>query len=456
MFEGIPDSNLGKFEFKVKSVDAYTGKMFLLFTIDVSDSMNDKVNKYVKKIDFVVRVLENIANYMCEHSELDIVVQINKFNDDCTVVLPATRITSETISSTREIISKIAADRMTNIELALKKSKEAFTEYTNNEYKQVHFFLTDGNSNRGECSITKLVKMVDTEIPHVFIGFGTDHNARFLKQCASVNSENIYMFIDSFEDTGKAYGEALHNFLYTVVKNVELEISGGTFYDGEKNIWTNKITIPAVFSEQTKNIYIRKNGNEPIEIQTSVSGKLNSVVSSTQHSIETNNIESMKHYYRLVSLKLLYDCIHIEQDEDGDEDGNRMKELKKEMKNLFTEMKKWIRSNGLEGDVFAKVTCDDLQIAYLTLGTENGYMFGLSRQTSAVRETSYRMTPTSLSSQRQNQMRMRNRVFRFHNPDFDENEDPEDNIETCQLNLTSDDLFTTPNTQSLMRDISRA
>jgi hypothetical protein len=101
------------------------------------------------------------------------------------------------------------------------------------------------------------------------------------------------------------------------------------------------------------------------------------------------NVDYTRYIYRQKTLQLLSDL------NDYSKKTSEMKiYLKNNIRDLFSEIKKYMVDNELRDDKFLKNLCDDIYIAYRTLGTKYGSMYTYARQTSQGTQRCYTMSQT--------------------------------------------------------------
>ena len=202
----------------------------ILFTIDISGSMNDRCKDKKTKMQHAIHTTKNIISIFEKSVNKNIQIEIIGFDDEIEKVLPWTIINSETVDVIKQQIYKLEPRGSTDIELALKTAIKSFDkqEQFQTKAQKTHIFLTDGNSTKGEDSPTILRSIVeqdqdkDKSINHIFIGFGRDHNAYLLQTLAS--KKDSYYFVDEIENTGLVFGEIIHGIMYKALENIEITI----------------------------------------------------------------------------------------------------------------------------------------------------------------------------------------------------------------------------------------
>jgi predicted house-cleaning noncanonical NTP pyrophosphatase (MazG superfamily) len=412
--EQIPVPMEGDTKFGVLNFTAVTSKETLneldfLFIVDCSYSMSDMCSDNKTKMQHIIHTLKNMILFFNEHPNVKINITINAFDVEIYPIVSRTKITRDNL---REIILKV--ERIvplgsTNIELALRKSREEInrlvTEFPHTIVN--HVFMTDGESVEGTKNITILQSLVVPTVTNAFVGFGIEHDAALLNGLSSVG-KSAYYFIDKLESAGLVYGEILHGIIYNLLTNVEITIENGFIYNYKTNTWVNSLEIGDIVSEANKTYNIIS--STPDECRINITGSMDGLVMSFPSTIAENTDLSI-HAYRQRTLQILYDvnqyCIvkqkpldfsnsllHVQDIHFADEQEHREK-LGTELANLIEEIKKYMADNTLEDNKILKNLCDDIYICYRTFGTKFGTMYCTARQTSQGSQRQYTASESS-------------------------------------------------------------
>jgi len=410
------DEKFGTITLKINKTNITTTPTLFLFTIDTTGSMSESAYKNVSKMTVVKQTFNSMITYL-SNLETPIYIRVHSFNETVKVVVNNMLITNVNYT---EIISKIdnlLPDRSTNIGDALKNANDLMEKYSNENpnHQVVHIFMTDGEATFGITNEGELTKLVNTSFSNNFVGFGLDHNASLLKKLSDLeNSE--YMFVDNMENTTMIYGETIHRYLYSAIKNAELVIENGVIYNWKTNTWDNKLVEPIIISEVEKVYHIKSKNIEELEI------KLYGVIDSDNNNSQLlDTIELMPDLISLNNIKNEQQIDEQEIDEDNyviqpndlskyifrqrtqellfisknlvDNDSSETNNFKTELKSFFTIMRDYMKNNDLLKDKFMITLCDDICITYRSVGTPVGLMYSASRSTSQGRQQTYNVTP---------------------------------------------------------------
>jgi hypothetical protein len=216
------------------------------------------------------------------------------------------------------------------------------------------------------------------------------------------------------ENTTMIYGETIHRYLYSAIKNAEIVIENGVIYNWKTNTWDNKLVEPIIVSEVEKIYHIKTNNIENLDIelngvidndQTNIrlldtievipdlmilkpnhTEEPDSIIDEDNYEIEPTNLS--KYMFRQRTQELLFISKNI-----FDKDVAEKNIFKTELKSFFKVMRDYMKTNDLLKDKFMVTLCDDISITYRSFGTSVGLMYSASRATSQGRQQTYNVTP---------------------------------------------------------------
>lgn len=400
----------------------------MFFTIDASGSMSDICSDGRTKMDHIHHTLENMLRIFHENKKCHISLHVQSFDTDVkTIISNVSDIRESDIDRLVYLSRKIRPAGSTNIEIALKSANEEILQYygANPDVEIVHIFLTDGDITNGSCDYNLLLQLVSKHCINIFIGYGTDHNSQLLSHL-STEKGNEYRFVDALEKAGLVYGEVIHGLLYKAIEDVTLTGINTELYNYQTNTWVTSLEIGNLLNEQEKTFHIRSKNTEDCHV--SMFGK--TIVQTRQ--FQTINIYELqtviipilgdqtatdlrKYIFRQKTQELLYkskknseqirmmdsrfDQMRPFEDRLDDEDNletiqEQYRSIKKELSDFHKVMLNYMNDNQLENNPMLKMLCDDIYIAYKTVGTSLGNMYTTARQTSNGRQQSYMCSAT--------------------------------------------------------------
>uniref|UniRef100_A0A6C0LS76 VWFA domain-containing protein n=1 Tax=viral metagenome TaxID=1070528 RepID=A0A6C0LS76_9ZZZZ len=415
------NETFGILSIKMKKTKKTEFPTLLLFTVDITGSMNEPAYHNVSKLDVVKQTFKSMVRYMVSLDTTNIRLRVHAFNEEVEVVIDNMIVNKENEENILSIIQSLEADNSTNIEKALNYANDTITSILEKEpnLQVSHIFMTDGDPTAGECNPSKLANMVNNNFPNVFIGFGSTHNVLLLKKLSDYENCD-YLFVDNMEKSSLVYGETLHRYIYPALKNVEIVLDNGFIYDWKTNTWVERLVEPIIVGEIEKIYHIKT--TRP----TAVCAELYGIVCSTAEvsdpndynmlSGELEHLESVsiipalinvttnkvnddltKYMFRQKTLELLFEAKSIV-------DKPQEKLFKDELKIFFKTMRMYMKTKNLSSDKFLINLCDDISIMYNSIGTQLGMMYTTARQTSQGRQYTYISTPTCKKNREEDNM----------------------------------------------------
>lgn len=412
VYNSEPNSHFAVLKMKTKPKENPESEpidpVYIHFTIDYSGSMCEYSKNRNTKLDIVLHTVKSIVQFLSEKcwgkTERTISFGIDSFNHQYNELFPKMSIPKddEELGDFEKMLSK--KDRAvgnTNIELALKESSKKLNEYRaeNPTHKLLHFFLTDGEPTSGETSAILLSKLTNPHVPTVYMGYGSEHNSKLLK-CLSNHSAlgSCYEYIHDFEKVIDVCGEVLHKYLYSALNAFSMICHGCRIYDSETHQWVTELKHGIVSSDQEL-IYSVIFDTEDIDSDTLIH------IDLLEHDMKIEVAQLLYSFIDLSSNIVLYNDLSVyifrQQviellEKIGDIDDIYFSEIEKfrlSMNALFRNIRNYIKTNRCNesNKKLLNVLCDDLYISYMTLGTDLGQTYSISRQSTHTRQTSYRI-----------------------------------------------------------------
>ena len=400
------NEEFGILDLKANIAPVTTTDTLFLFTIDVTGSMNERVNKASTKLAIVKHAFMSMTQYL---STIDapIYIRIHCFNTNVTALMDTISVKNkEDLATLYDKINSLFADYATDIGLALKEATTYMDAYAeeNPGHQICHVFMTDGNATTGITNNSDLCALVSDRHPSIFIGFGNDHNINLMKDMTN-RPKSFYQYINDMEDTAIIYGESIHQYLYPAVRNVEIKFTDCLVYDWKNNVWTDCIKESIISSEASKIYHVKKTrGNSPY---ATIHGTPYWSTTNEQEDIdiiyelpkllsyetnEENVVDLTKYMLRQKTQELLFAAKSVKNRTD-------VISIKNKLRSLFNQLRKYMKDSDMIEDGFLKQLCDDVCITYRNIGSDAGNMFIMARYTSQGRQQTYSATPRSAASQ---------------------------------------------------------
>jgi hypothetical protein len=421
------NENFGIISLKIKKTNIINIPTLFLFTIDTTGSMDEIAYKRVTKLQVVKQTFRSMIHYLSK-LETHVYIRVHSFNENVSVIIDNILISQDNVNEIIFKIDDLIADRSTNIGEALKQANETMKQYSsdNPTHQMVHIFMTDGEPTCGITNNNELTKIVDTSFTNNFIGFGLDHNAVLLKNLSELeNSE--YLFVDNMENTTLIYGELVHRYLYSAIKNAEIIIENGLIYDWKTNTWNTRLVEPVVVSEIEKiyhikttdinEVFIKLYGIVQCDNDTNKNLQLLDIIDVLPNLLQKNGYDNTDNddgdFIEIVETPLYSDLskymfrqrtqeLLFESKNECHKNVYEKQNFKNELKKLFKTMRNFMKQKDLLKDKFMITLCDDISIIYHSFGTEHGLMYTASRCTSQGRQQTYNVTPVKHNLQRSN------------------------------------------------------
>ena len=396
----IKDAKFGILNLRAISAPISVEIHDLVFMIDCSASMSDACSDGRTKMHHIIHTLKNMILYFKENPDIKNHITINCFDEKIYNIIERCSVTSQNYKDIITKIDEILPRNGTNIELALQHIKETVDEIKMSfpQHNISTIFMTDGDVTVGNRDANTLATLVDPTITNAFIGFGMHHDAVLLNTISS-GDNSAYYFIDKLENSGYVYGEILHDIVYRLLKNIQINVENGFIYDFKKNIWTPSLSIGEIVSEANKIYHICSNNSDECQVNI----KATSVHSAGDVCITIVNEETdedlTKYHYRQRTLQHLFivkDFLKRKRDEnkvvhslfeyvENTVDKTLQKdraEIQQNMTHFIKEMKQFMTENNLNEDKIMKQLCDDIYICYQMFDTKFGDIYVSARLTS--------------------------------------------------------------------------
>ena len=291
--------------------------------------------------------------------------------------------------------------------------------------------MTDGVISQGVTNHKILSKLIDQDIINVFIGFGFDHDSSVMN-ALSDGPNSSYYFIDKLENAGFVYGEILHGVVYRFLTDVVITINEGLIYNFKTNEWATSLAVGEIVSESNKTYHIISNNPSICSAELT----FRKVVDNIQDNIvilREEDVDLTKYIFRQRTQQHLYrakefitknrsepDMWPVEQQIDSTT--SEKQQLKIQLTDYLTELKKFMTDNSLMDDLFYKNLCDDIYISIKTFSTNYGEMYVNARLTSQGTQRAYNVTKIPEIVERGCGIKRQN-ACGWSNNNFDDEED---------------------------------
>ena len=219
----------------------------LVFLIDVSGSMNQD-----NKLPLVKQAFKLLTNNLREEDRVAIVVYAGAAG----MVLPPTSGSNK--AAIIEALDKLEAGGSTaggeGIKQAYKIAKENFVKEGNNRV----ILASDGDFNVGVSSESELVRLIESKrndgIFLSVLGFGLGNYKDSKMEMLADKGNGNYAYIDNFEEAKKVFGKEMGGTLYTIAKDVKLQLEFNPKYVESYRLigYENRIMAAEDFNDDKK------------------------------------------------------------------------------------------------------------------------------------------------------------------------------------------------------------
>ena len=394
--------NFGILQLEMKEVPITKQPIFIEFDVDMSGSMIETDKHRKSRMQYVHNTFENMIRFIASQ-DIEVYIRVDGFDDTIQSIIKTCRVTVDNMEELVKTIKTMIPRGGTNIGLALENANSEIQKYKkeNPTHKLFHILLTDGAATMGERDPSRLSREICQDYVNIFLGVGSGHNTTMLQEFANrKNSE--YRFIDNGDNAGMVYGEILQRILRPAIEDIKIEMTCGEIYDWKSNTWQTYMTEDVIDSEATKTYHIRT--FTPNYVEATIYGRVCVCTADANQGIqELDNVSLIpdllnedgtvvdgpcnlaKYLYRQQTLNFLNICstftVNYYYDHD-DEEHSRNKEMRTQLAKFFRSMRIYMRANDLLNDSFMRTLCDDIVVAYKTVGTSAANMHCTSRNIS--------------------------------------------------------------------------
>ena len=432
------EKHFGKLEISLEDCEMPVNTWDVKFSIDCSGSMSDVCKDSKTKMQHIQHTMANILRMFSECTICKYNVSVSSFDNKYTLLFDFSEINPNNVDELIEKIKKIYPRDSTNLVLPIQQTN---TEMQNRKtafpnHKQLHILLTDGCDTCNSNIYNDLKNIINTEYNFIAFGFGKDHDVKALSMMGE-NSNCHYGYIDELENAGLVYGEYLHAVLYKILNNITITLEDGEIYDWKTNTWSDSLSVPSLDSGASKTYYVRT--TTPKIVSGTVSGNFESdetqtiktldefdtlpdlIVTEEDGSEHVHTVDLTNHAYRYKTLDLMFRSQNVIDNCD-------VIEIKKQIRDYFEEIKKYIEQYNLQDDLFMKKIQDDVYILYKTYGTHYFELYSAARQRSQGNQNV--CTATQMDDLDNHHIPAFGRSHAFHFPDI------QNDVQDNDLNYT--------------------
>jgi hypothetical protein len=388
--------------------DAIDKTLALSLFVDMSESMNSRihVSKTMTQQELVNHTMKNIVSAIAKQEAIRL--HIFGFDNEICEVQSEVVVTPENVKEIHNKIDALLVPRgSTNIENPIKRMQEITFSQMERNILPFNLLVTDGIENIGSGDPDFLKQFLVEKVPYAFMGVGVNCNTFLLSRLAKNTMHGLgeYRFVEDMEDVAVITGKLISEFLFNAMTCITITLSHAEIYDFESGTWNNKINVSKMTHNVMRTFHVRRPIGDTSNIVMVLTGDINSA--SRTHAEEItivpgiapyNVYETARHIVLQLLRRALNDksYINIMRGEREDEESIY---LKREMKELYTEIKIYIEECRFGSVGLFGILLNDLCIASESLSTEFSHANCFARLYSNGVESSY--SPNNLMQVRE-------------------------------------------------------
>ena len=378
------------------------------FSVDISGSMSDTCKDGRDKMHHIRHTLSGILRVFSTISTVSVNVYVQAFDSKVEEIIDFVTVTPANIESLIKKIQNMFPRDETDLKKPLEKMNDIISKrmalFPNQKF--AHIMLTDGEDTRGNTN-DSIVSEVSQEFKNVFIGFGTTHNSVLMEEMTN-GVINDYRFIDKLESSGLVYGEIIHEILYSAIESISITVNNAEIYDWRTDTWEKQIGFHSLPYNVEKTFHIRSASPEL------VTGKITGIPCHHSSSLEelttfsfivdidiesttAPTVDLTKYIYRQKVQELLFMSKNVNSKKrllssNPFKPDPYVTNFKRDIRNFFDHMKRYVKTHMLSDDPFWKVLLDDIYVAMKVFNRPCSHMYTHSRQNSQGRQQTYAVT----------------------------------------------------------------
>ena len=238
------------------------GKYRIHVSLDVSTSMREQ-NRLALAKETIENMIEYLASTSSDNPQLQFWITLTTFSTQARLVLNNMPVNADEVNKLTTLIRNITLESCTNFEASFRLDREIMDAQAvqdkkdgNDDIVTIHIQETDGDITAGNRDEVVLKSMLDPNIEHVFIGYGSDHKAPCLMNLSSVNKSSSYLFLDHPTKMGAYFAQIFCPHFYVSISEVEIKLTGAQFLDIDTGIEVSTMSAMRIAADTTKVYHI--------------------------------------------------------------------------------------------------------------------------------------------------------------------------------------------------------
>lgn len=242
------------------------GNFRVHISLDVSSSMREEQRLALAK-ETISKLVEFLVSASNENPELHFWLTLSTFSTEARVVMNNVKVYHATERTIIAALQLIRTENSTNFEAMFQLDRQTMQNQAIEDaaaaaasgampITTVHIVMTDGEITAGNKDENELKEMLCGDVEHVFIGYGTGHNASCLMKLASVNDKSSYLFLDHPTKMGAMFAQIFCPHLFTSISDVEIELMGAKILDIESGEEVERLNLKHIAADTTKTFHL--------------------------------------------------------------------------------------------------------------------------------------------------------------------------------------------------------
>lgn len=245
-----------------------SGKFRVHVSLDVSGSMTEQGRLALAK-ETIAKMVEFLASASKENPDLHFWLTLTTFSNEAEIFIDNAKVSEESAPKLTSTVEKLCTKSATNFEASFKLDREIMekrdvqdAEQGDEDMVTIHIMMTDGEITYGNTNEDELKGMLLADVEHVFIGYGSGHNAGCLMNLASVNDKSSYLFLDHPTKMGAMFAQIFCPHLFTSISDVEIDLTGAKFLNIESGLEVSTLALKRIAADTTKTFHILTDNDE--------------------------------------------------------------------------------------------------------------------------------------------------------------------------------------------------
>jgi len=381
----------------------------LTIALDISGSMQDKCKDGRTKIEHMRFTLIRLLQYLLEN-KINVSIALFGFDDAIEPKIETQILAEDHLSELMLSINSCYPRNGTNIGIALQNGFEIIrknkdSDELESQIEDIFILLTDGQPTTGiteKGQLKTLAKRITNLkwTTMLAVGCGYAHDSSLLTYLCNKN----YFFVYEIERVGETIAKIVDENFHKLLQSVHISVNSGEIFNWRTGKWETSCACDDIIADGTRTFHVRSDTPEGCTVLVGgTNTQLKFKGGPFEMIVDKKNYDQnlSRFQYRQKTLELLAEIqnYHESKSKNFSEKHTVITDLKLKLKTLLIEMKEYMDTNGLrdaalnEESAFMNKLCDDVFIAFKTLGTSRGFQYVSSRQRSQGENSTFSQVP---------------------------------------------------------------